>query len=551
VAAVSYKTTMKKFIPCTLACLSLLFLTGCFDTKEDFTINPDGSGKVTIESVFAPFQLDMGDDDKKTPDQKLQSAIKDVLDNAKGVAAWRDVSYKQEDDGRVWFKGTAYFADLSQVEFQNLAAMNFTLQKTNGGLVLETQMNKKDDQTKKPAPAKLSDAEMTAKIKESRASYQSSRPMMIGILGAMHQAAVFHLPGAASGVSNFKATPAGDLQISFDGTNMMAAMDALTASDDWWRKQLAAGDNVMQDGVSMDDELNEKLFGQKAPVRAVIAGGGAAKFDYATELAAAKTEFAVLQKKLGADSDSDTTELAPPAQGGEFKSLKIGGVRWIFETDDNNDVRPFNETAGYSLSVVGEFSGSVTEVSDGKVETALALDGSDLLPEDEWNRKINFPRLSKDRTKVVFEINLRPPGPGATGFKEISGTLGYSVAAGTTNVDLGIPEIKAGATGTELGASVVSIKPGFGNNGGQDIELKLHLEPAELISLAAVGADGQETALERRGYFGGNNQYSITFNAKTEIPASSRLVAKMYSQVKQFEVPFKLSNINLSGQPVP
>jgi hypothetical protein len=546
---VIYTTAMNKILRCVLACVPLLFLTGCFDTKEDFTLNPDGSGKVTIESVFAPFQLDMNDDDKKTPDQKLQGAIKDVLDNAKGVAAWRDVSYKMQDDGRVWFKGTAYFADLSRVEFQNIAAMNFTLQKTNGGLVLESQMNNKNDQGKNLAPAKLSDAEMAAKTKESRASYQSSRPMMVGFFATLHQQAVFHLPGAASEVSNFKTTPAGDLQINFDGTNMLAAMDALTTSDDWWRKQLAVSGNVMQDGVSMDDELNEKLFGQKAPVRAFITGGGAEKFDYATEVAAAKKEYAALQKKLGADSD--VTELAPPAQGGEFKSLKVGGVRWVFETDDKNDVRPLNWSAGYTLSVVGEFSGSVTDVSDGKVETALALDGSDLLPEDDWDRKINFPRLSKDRTKVVFEINLRPPGPEAKGFKEISGTLGYSVAGGTTNVDLGISEIKADATGTGLGASIVSIKPGFGNNGGQDIELKLHLEPTELISLTAVGADGQETVLERRGYSGGNHQYNITFNAKTEIPASSRLVAKIYSQVEQFEIPFKLSNLTLLGQPIP
>jgi len=27
--------------------------------------------------------------------------------------------------------------------------------------------------------------------------------------------------------------------------------------------------------------------------------------------------------------------------------------------------------------------------------------------------------------------------------------------------------------------------------------------------------------------------------------------AEMYSQVKQFEIPFKLSNLNLSGQPIP
>jgi len=544
VAGVAYKTGMKKFLPCALACASLLFLTGCFDTKEDFTLNPDGSGKVTIESIFAPFQLDMSED-KKTPEQKLQAAIATVLDNAKGVAAWRDVTYTQQDDGRIRFKGTAYFADLNKVEFQNLTMMNFSLQKTNGTLVLESRMKKHE--TKKTAPAKLSDAEMTAKTKESRASYQSARPMAVGLLATLKQEAVFHLPGPARDVSNFKSTPAGDLQLRLAGTNMLTAMDVLTASDDWWRKQLAINDNPMRDGMDMDNEFNEKLFGQNGPVRAVIAGG-AAKFDYATELAAAKKEFAALRKKLGAES---TPELAPPAAGGDFKSLKVGGIRWVFETDNSNDIRPLNWTAGYTLSVIGELPGSVMAISGGKLETATGSDGSDLLPEKDWDRKISFPRLSKDQTKVVFEVNLATPGPAVKSFKEISGTLQYSVAGSSTNVDLGITEIKEGATGSALGATVKSVKPGFGDNGGQDIELEMKLEPDELISLSAIDADGQETVLKRTSYSGGNRQYDITFNSKTEIPVKSRLVAKLHSEVKQFEIPFKLSNLDLTGHPAP
>jgi hypothetical protein len=551
---------MKHFLPFTLVCVSMLFLTGCFDTKENFTLNPDGSGKVVVESVFAPFSMDMSND-KQTPEQKLNSSMRSVFENIKGVEAWKDVTFVQQDDGKVKFKGTAYFKDLSKVDLQGFALMNFSLLKTNGQLVLTAQMNQKDNAKEKPAaPAKLSDAEMAAKIKEAKGSYQSSRPMVVGILAPMQQDAVFHLPGTASEVSNFKTTPSGDLEITFAGTNMLAAMDDLMTNDDWLRTQVASGKDFQQDGMDMDNGLNEKLFGQNAPVRAMVSGG-AAKFDYATEVAAATVEYAALKKKLGVGSggngmsvnmdDDNTADVAPPAQGGEFKSLKVGGIRWVFDSDDKNDVRPFNYSAGYALSIVGELPGSVMEISGGTLDTALASDGSDLLPEHDWDKKINNHSLSKDKSTVIFEVDMRAPGPEVKGFKEISGNLDYSVGDGITNMDLGITEIKDGATGSALDASIKSVKPGFGNNGGQDIEIKLNLEPHEIISVTAVGADGQEAVLKQNGYGGFNSSYTFTYHAKTELPAGARLFVKTYGQVKKYTIPFKLTNLTLLGQPVP
>ena len=153
------------------------------------------------------------------------------------------------------------------MEFQNLALLNFTLTKSpDGNLVLAVQMN--DKQNEKPTnPTPTSDPELAAKIKEAKARYQSSRPMLVGILATMKQDAVFHLPGTASQVSNFKSIPGGDLRITFVGTNMLAAMDSLTTNNDWWRSQLAGGRNMASDGLSLDGALNEKLFGQKAPLR--------------------------------------------------------------------------------------------------------------------------------------------------------------------------------------------------------------------------------------------------------------------------------------------
>ena len=89
----------------------LLVTSGCFDTTEDFTINPDGSGKVVHECTFQPVNLNLGNNDNQDPGVVLTNAIREVLENSKGVEAWRDVSFKTLDDGRTYFKGTAYFKD--------------------------------------------------------------------------------------------------------------------------------------------------------------------------------------------------------------------------------------------------------------------------------------------------------------------------------------------------------------------------------------------------------------------------------------------------------
>src|SRR5580658_3191555 len=123
------KTAIKHVAPFILVCLALIFLTGCFDTKEEFTLNPDGSGKVVVESICAPLQLPMNENEKQTPEQKTQGALRSILENVKGVTAWKNVSYEQQQDGRYKFRGIAYFKDINQVEFQNLAIINFTLTK--------------------------------------------------------------------------------------------------------------------------------------------------------------------------------------------------------------------------------------------------------------------------------------------------------------------------------------------------------------------------------------------------------------------------------------
>jgi hypothetical protein len=534
-----------------VSALSLAFLlTGCFDTKQEFTINPDGSGKVVHESTFQHFNLTIGGAAATDPQEILGDAIRDVLKNSKGVDAWRDVTFKQVDAQRIYFRGTAYFKDLSKLDIPNQTMLDFAWQTApDGKMILTLRTNKGDggEMAPKPQPApavKLSPEEQAKKLKEARDSYQQTKPMLAAMLGPAKQDVLFHLPGKVSQSTNFESQPAGALKINFSGAKLIEALDKLQSDDTWMRNNGAAFSGDMDNKPGMDNQVNGLLFGTKGPVEAVVSGPAAPLFNYAAEVAAAKLDFAKTEKELGISAAS----IAPPAQGEALKNLRVAGVRLITESDSKQDLRPFQYPAGYTIALCADFSGSVLAITDkSRVETALADDGTSLLPDGPGSRRINFPRLSKDRTAVVLEIPLNIPGKGVSGLKELSGHLEYTVANGTKEVDLGIDTLKNGAKGTEFGAQVVSIKEGW-QKGTQEMDIKLNLGADDVKSLTML-AGGNKTVLERNGSFGSANSSTLTFTSKQAFPAQARLTAEVYDKVQTFEVPFKLENITLLGRP--
>jgi hypothetical protein len=86
---------------------------GCLETDEEYTLNPDKSGKVVLEFYLKPDPLGMEQD--KDSQAKVKKAASETLSESKGIETWKNVSVKHMDDGRIHFKGTAYFKDLSKV----------------------------------------------------------------------------------------------------------------------------------------------------------------------------------------------------------------------------------------------------------------------------------------------------------------------------------------------------------------------------------------------------------------------------------------------------
>ena len=174
----------------------------------------------------------------------------------------------------------------------------------------------------------------------------------------------------------------------------------------------------------MDNEFCGLIFGEKAPVSATVTGAKQPLFDYAAETAAARKGMEALQKKLGVVS------IAAPAEGGQIKSIKVVGARIAREVDKKLDLRPFHQEAGYTLSVLVEFPGSILDITDKSViETAFAGDGTSLIKGNrDWDRRLGFPKLSADQASAIFDVELKMPPPGVLGIKEIAGVLQYRVS---------------------------------------------------------------------------------------------------------------------------
>jgi hypothetical protein len=111
---------MKRFMGFALVAALPLMLGGCFELRQDTTLNPDGSGKVVVETIMPDMSsmMTFGDQPaaKPDPDVQLKKFAKDFIDGSKGVDAWSDVSFSMAEDGRMKFKGTAYFKDITALK---------------------------------------------------------------------------------------------------------------------------------------------------------------------------------------------------------------------------------------------------------------------------------------------------------------------------------------------------------------------------------------------------------------------------------------------------
>jgi hypothetical protein len=723
-------------------------IAGCIETKDEITVNPDGSGKVIHEITFQPMDLgmmgemggemgdvtaemgdmtaEMGDmmskmmgGESSDPQAQLRESVKEILTESSGGETWKDVSYKLTDDGRTYFKGTAYFPDINNLSLHNAGFsddMKLKLTRDiSGEITIELKTEKQDGEggaVEKPV-FEIPEAELDKMVKEAKLQYTQMKPMMQGILATIKSETILHLPGTIKQISNFEKVDARTVRIALDGSKMMEAMDKIMQDEDLLKEQIRAGKDPMQDGPGDDLAMNEMFFGERAPVRVVLARGAQQVFDYNAEVTAAKANYESMLKKQGLEvpgktvvspdlttgsvtipqqpvqgriSGTDvklqnasfengnltisagdswafnpslliflfleedtipegqaftvrptggfqgsrphvhyrwkdpasgqiqndvkmsgyrldlkfdrmvngiipgrilfeipgkdtrvegrfnarvkgaeltkptrddvpslpgfrdvTTPTAPARVTGDMK-VKVAGVRLVKYSDLERGIMPLGESDGYTLSLIAELPVPAIRASGGRMEKATTDTGKSLLPKNQWSRKIKFPRLSKDKKTVVFDVEMLLPDKDVEGLRELSGTLEYLTADSSRTVDLGMMDFKVGAKGRELGAVIRSIEKNPWQKNATVLDLKLNLRPEVLESVEFYAQDGTKLDVSKRGYEAFGSTTTLNFSIKGKLPPKGRIVLNVFDGLKKNEISFKLTEITLTGQ---
>lgn len=522
-------------------------MTSCFETKQDFTLNPDGSGKVVHESKFQPFSMNLGLGGEE-PDEEtnMRRAVASILEKSEGIDAWDHVHLERLPDGRILFRGTAWFPDLSKLKIENQMMMNFKWSRGPSGnaeLTMATGDGEMNADTRdRLAPPE--DQEGRRKwLASERGKFRQGRMMMATMLGGLRQISRFRLPGNAAGAHQFTNVGDGVFEIEFEGEKFLAAVDAVMADDEW----LLANGFSNEDGPVIDGVLSEKLFGKPGEPSVTRSGLDAPQFDYAAEVAAARANALALQEALGIAP----ARLLPAAEGGPLKSARVVGIRMGASLDQSLDLRPFNHEPGLVLAVLCEFDGAILGIDDeSSMETAMTNDGTSLLPKSDFHRSIRWAQLSPYKTHALFDVNLEMPPTGSTALRDLAGTLRYSVSGGTREQDLGIVKIEKTHRGDHLGAEITDIKPGWGEDGPLHLSLRLNLPEDGLQNAWLVHGDTRHE-LERRGYSSSNNITTFNLELPKEFPTEARIVIELHDNVRSFTTPLILRDIAIPALDAP
>jgi len=283
-----------------LAACALVLAAGCVESTYVWTLNPEGSGKVEVEARLQPVgavfrrRSVLSDSD---PQQIAKAAARELLKDSRGVAAWTDVSSGIANDGRVLFRGTAYFSDLASVEIKGDPFPASTFKPSlstdsDGRLVVGLDLGGKFKEEFPPLGEFKGLADVATKeefsvgVTRAKIAYQTVKPLLTAFLSTMHSETVVVLPGEVVEASNYRKRGDREVGLVFDGPRTLRAFDELAMRDaiEWWNAIDSLRNEVGTDDV-FRQRLAEIVFGERAPVRAIVRTDGEPVFDYAKELA--------------------------------------------------------------------------------------------------------------------------------------------------------------------------------------------------------------------------------------------------------------------------
>ncbi len=548
----------------------IAFLTGCFEVKQDFTLNPDGSGKVALQAITDKSPVSIGGDEKSDAESQLKEMAKKTIQDSKGIDAWKDVSYSLTPDGRMLFQGTAYFRDLSKVDIPNFGT-GFVVTKEKKALIIEMQEKKEKSgsQTTEPA-AKLTEEEITTKIAETREQWQKMKPLMSAMLSSLKKESTFHLPGKVKEVNNFRKDSENTVSLTMEGSKILTVLDSKMTDESWLRQEAISGGLEQQGGMpSMDESLSEQLFGQKGPVR-VKAQADPKKpiFDYKSEVAAAEKQYQTLLASFGIYQSTTTV----PGIGA--MRLQIGNL-----VDDRKTGSSFSRLE-VELILSGEIVDQAKDIRGMTVTKAVDNTGQDLMTEDTsqsgGGMQYRSERTGEKANEIKRDIRLKNPSRAATAIQELSGVAemhvpgkdpGAKVLVKNFSQSTGKPLLSDALKKAKIEVIVLTKtqyeekkkaeqeaeeqngggSSFFGDDSLQDNDLLFQIKDPEKRFVAVELLDSNGQPLQAAGHSSSSYSESSTHTLSFDraLPANAQLAIYIETPASVVKVPFGLNNITL------
>ena len=246
---------------------------------------------------------------------------------------------------------------------------------------------------------------------------------------------------------------------------------------------------------------------------------------------------------------SSVANTAAPTQAADHK-VRVAGVRLVRYSDLKLGVLPLGRGDGYTLSLIADLPASAVKISGGQVQKALTNNGKSLMPEDEWDRKVRFGRLSKDHKTAIFDVELLLPDQGTLGLEELAGTLEYLTATGTKDVDLSLLALKPGAKASQLDAQISSISFDPYQNNAPIVALTLNVPGDNVESIELYDKSGRILQITQYGTVTHGNAATIKFFVDGEFPAEARIVVHIFEGLQKHNLPFTIKAISIAGLPM-
>ncbi len=280
-------------------CLGLL--TGCIEIHQAYSLNPDGSGKLLLTLIYDPkANADLRDDEVNLAEEGPQAemALRDLADEivatAQGVEAWTDYQMKHSPNGKMALSITGYFPDINAFQLSPpsdeglpCASIKCTPLSSSDSRyeVILKSINDSPPILKKPT---LTNVEAQERREESRIRMNAEALESRMLYEPMKLVANFHLPGQVKSNTNIEKRSARETQLTVSGKRLLKLMEDMVR-DDALANQVFNRGWTFGDPIALPGEVvNERLFGERAPIAFDVTPNQRPLFNYAKELERAK-----------------------------------------------------------------------------------------------------------------------------------------------------------------------------------------------------------------------------------------------------------------------